>query len=123
MFETWLALPAGVLIAAAASSVGIGGGILWMPFFLIVLRTAPETAVLTSLIIQAAGMASGSIAYWRRRRVDYRLALFLLPATIPGIAAGVYIGSRITTAHMELLLGTITLTTAFLFVSSTAGST
>jgi uncharacterized protein len=63
-------------------------------------------------------MASGSIAYWHRRRVDYRLALFLLPATIPGIAAGVYIGSRITTAHMELLLGTITLTTAFLFVSS-----
>ena len=30
-----LAFPAGMIIAALASAVGIGGGILWMPFFII----------------------------------------------------------------------------------------
>jgi uncharacterized membrane protein YfcA len=30
-----LAFPAGVIIATLASAVGIGGGILWMPFFII----------------------------------------------------------------------------------------
>jgi hypothetical protein len=56
----FLAFPAGVIIAALASAVGIGGGILWMPFFIIFLKLSPETAVVTSLLVQTAGMGSGS---------------------------------------------------------------
>ena len=78
MVESWLALPAGVAIATVVSAVGIGGGILWMPFMLILLQLPPEAAVLSSLIIQAVGMGSSSMAYNRRRRVDYRLAGLLL---------------------------------------------
>jgi uncharacterized membrane protein YfcA len=36
-----LALPAGVIIATLASAVGIGGGILWMPFFHYFLEASP----------------------------------------------------------------------------------
>ncbi len=61
--ETWFAFPTGILIATAASAMGLGGGILWMPFFLIVMKLRPETAVVTSLLIQSAGMASGSVAW------------------------------------------------------------
>lgn len=38
MNEIWLALPAGILISTVVSSVGIGGGILWMPFLLFVFK-------------------------------------------------------------------------------------
>lgn len=118
MSEIWLALPIGLGIAAVSSAVGIGGGILWMPFLLIMLRMSPDAAVLTSLLIQSAGMGSGAAAYGRRHRVDYRLACLLLLITAPGIAAGAYV-TRIThSTQLELMLGILTLTTAFLFVSS-----
>jgi len=113
-----MALPTGIGIASVASAVGIGGGILWMPFLMIMMRMQPETAVLSSLIIQSAGMGSGTAAYGRQKRIDYGLAARLLAITAPGIALGAFM-SRITSpAHLELILGLLTLTTAFLFVSS-----
>jgi uncharacterized membrane protein YfcA len=118
MNEIWLALPTGIGIATVASAVGIGGGILWMPFLIIMLRMKPETAVLTSLIIQSAGMGSGAAAYSRKDRIDYRLAGLLLLITAPGIALGAYAARMTSPAHMELILGLLTLTTAFLFVSA-----
>jgi uncharacterized membrane protein YfcA len=118
MNEIWLVLPTGIGIATVASAVGIGGGILWMPFLIIMLRMKPEAAVMTSLIIQSAGMGSGTVAYGRRNRIDYRLAGLLLLITAPGIAAGAYITRITRPGHLELILGLLTLTTAFLFVSS-----
>lgn len=118
MNEIWLALPTGIGIATVASAVGIGGGILWMPFLIIMLRLQPETAVLTSLIIQSVGMGSGAAAYRRQNRIDFRLAGLLLLITAPGIAVGAYVTSIVSPGHLELTLGLLTLTTAFLFVSS-----
>jgi uncharacterized membrane protein YfcA len=118
MGESWMALPAGVLIAAAATSVGIGGGILWMPFLLIVMKLKSDAAVFTSLLIQSVGMASGTLAYARKKQVDPQLAIFLLVVAVPGIAAGGWAMTRLKADHLELFLGMLTLTTAFLFVSA-----
>jgi uncharacterized membrane protein YfcA len=118
MTENWLAFPAGLLIASASTSVGIGGGVLWMPFFLIILKMRPEIAVMTSFTIQSVGMGSASIAYLRTHQVDSSLATLLLILTVPGIAIGVYLGTQFSTGHFTLLLGLLTLATAFLFVSA-----
>lgn len=117
MTKECLAFPAGVLIASASTSVGIGGGILWMPFFLVIMKIPPETAVMTSLVIQTVGMGSGSIVYLKTQKVDRSLAGTLILSTIPGIGLGVYASTRFPTSHLTLLLGIITLSTAFLFVS------
>lgn len=116
-FESWLSLPVGVLIASVSSTVGIGGGILWMPFLLIVLKISPTTAVVTSLMIQSVGMASGTTAYWRQRRIDGRLALWLLVFTVPGIALGAWMTRLVAPPQIELILGLLTLLTALVFVS------
>ncbi len=116
--ETWLAFPAGILISTVVSAIGLGGGILWMPFFLIILRLPPEIAVLTSLLIQTAGMGSGTVAFLRQKNVDIRLALFMLVIAVPGITAGAHITQVIDASHMEVILGILVMTTAFLFVSS-----
>ena len=80
MVSFWLAFPTGILIAAVVSAVGIGGGILWMPFLMLILKLEPEASVMTSLMIQSAGMGSGSLAYARQARIDYKLAAVLLAA-------------------------------------------
>ncbi|MDA8161735.1 MAG: sulfite exporter TauE/SafE family protein [Desulfobacteraceae bacterium] len=113
----WLALPAGVCIATIVTIVGFGGGILWMPFLLLALNMRPNTAILTSLLIQTAGTASGSIAYIRRGKTDNRLAMLLLAIAAPGVAAGALIGHRLSLSHIELVIGLISLATALLFVS------
>lgn len=114
----FLALPAGVIIASLASAVGIGGGILWMPFFIIFLKLSPETAVITSLLVQMAGMGSGSAAFIKKKTADLPLAGFLLLLTLPGLGLGALLTRLLSSANLELALGILTLTAAFLFVSA-----
>ena len=112
-----LAFPAGIIIASVVSAVGIGGGILWMPFFILFLKLTPETAVVTSLLVQTAGMGSGSLAFIRKKTADLPLAGVFLALTIPGLALGALFTRLLSSANLELALGILTLTTAFLFVS------
>lgn len=116
MTPVWLAFPAGVCIAMIVTIVGFGGGILWMPFLLMALRIEPATALLTSLLIQIAGTASGSFAFVRNKKADVRLALLLLTIGLPGLALGAYIGHSLTLTHIGLFIGLISLGTALLFV-------
>ena len=118
MLDSWLSLPAGILIATAVSTVGIGGGILWMPFLLIILRCRPDTAVVTSLLIQTAGMGSGTVAFWRMRQIDIRLTGWLIILAIPGIGLGSMMTHIMAPDHLELILGLLTLSTAVIFVSA-----
>ena len=113
-----LAFPAGLIIASVATTVGIGGGILWMPFFIFIIKLSPETAVVTSLLVQTAGMGSGSLAFIRKRTADLPLAAFLLLLTLPGLGFGALLTRLLSSANLELALGVMTLTTAFLFVSA-----
>lgn len=89
-----------------------------MPFLLMALRMEPTAALLTSLLIQIAGTASGSFAFVRKKKVDIRLALLLLAVGLPGLTLGAYIGRRLTLSHIGLFIGFICLVTALLFVSS-----
>jgi uncharacterized membrane protein YfcA len=118
MEHLWIAFPAGICIATVVMLVGFGGGMLWMPFLLIVLKLSPKTAIITSLVIQTAGTASGSFANMRQGSTDNRLALLLLVIAIPGIEAGAYIAHKVLLSRIELLVGVIALATAFLFVAS-----
>jgi uncharacterized membrane protein YfcA len=118
MFESWFSLPVGILIATVVSTVGIGGGVLWMPYLLIILKMRPDTAVVTSLLIQTAGMGSGTLAFWQKRRIDFRLMAFALVVTIPGVGVGAYLTRILAPVHLELILGCLTLLTALAFVSA-----
>ena len=118
MSQDWLAFPAGICIATVVMLVGFGGGMLWMPFLLIVLKLSPETAIITSLVIQTAGTASGSVANMRQRATDNRLALLLLLIALPGVEFGAYIAHKVLLSRIELLVGLIALITAVLFVAT-----
>ena len=115
--DSWLSFPIGILIAVVSSTVGIGGGILWMPFLLIFFKLSPGTAVLTSLMIQTAGMGSGTFAYWRQGQIDMRLTGLLLVLTLPGVALGAWLTQAVAATQLELILGLLTLLTALIFVS------
>ncbi len=116
--DPWIALPAGIAIAAVVSSIGLGGGVLWMPLFLIFMKIEPATAVLTSLLIQTAGMGSGSYAYYKKDYIDLRLAFFILVIALPGLAIGAKFAHLMNRSQMEMVLGLLVMATAVWFVSS-----
>lgn len=116
--DPWIALPVGIAIASVVSSIGLGGGVLWMPFFLIFMQIEPGTAVLTSLLIQTAGMGSSTHAYARKKCIDPRLAMFFLLISLPGLVIGAKFAHLMSRSQMELILGLLVMATAVWFVSS-----
>ena len=116
MIGEWLALPTGFVIATLVTLVGFGGGILWMPYLLLVARLDPAQAVTTSLIIQVGGMGSGSVAVIRAKKADLPLALYLSAFALFGIPVGVWLSKVIPAGSILFLLGVISLVMALVFV-------
>ncbi len=118
MIEFWYVFPVAIIISTAASSVGIGGGVLLMPFFLIVIKLTPEIAVVTSMMIQTVGMGSATLTCFKQQRIDFKLGLLILVIAIPGVVSGSYLAKYVDANNMELVLGILVMATAFLFVTA-----
>lgn len=114
----WTALPVGLVIATLVTMVGLGGGILWMPYLIFVSGLNPAEALLTSLIIQVAGMGSGGVTVIVQKKTDPRIPLLLAGASLPGVALGVWLSSIVPQPYMVFLLGVACLATALVFVAA-----
>ncbi len=116
MIGAWTALPAGFVIATLATLVGIGGGILWMPYLIFLAHLSPAQAIVTSLIIQVGGMGSGSIAVIRAKKTDLRFSLFLAVCAFPGVPVGVWISRFVPADSIVFILGVACLIIGLVFV-------
>ncbi|MGB6063806.1 MAG: sulfite exporter TauE/SafE family protein [Desulfomonilaceae bacterium] len=112
----WTALPAGLLIATMATLVGFGGGILWMPYLILVAHLPPTQAVVTSLVIQVGGLGSGSLAVIRAKKTDLRLSLYLSACAFLGVPIGVWLSRMDSPDSIVFLLGVLSLALALVFV-------
>lgn len=84
-----LLVPLGVLVGAFGTLVGAGGGFLLVPVLLLVYPDkSPETVTAMSLLVVCANASSGSIAYARQKRIDYRSGLAFAASTLPGAVGG-----------------------------------
>jgi hypothetical protein len=80
----WLPI-LGLLIGAIGTLIGAGGGFILVPVLLLLYpREDPETVASISLAVVFFNASSGSIAYARMQRIDYRAAALLLLTTVPG---------------------------------------
>jgi uncharacterized membrane protein YfcA len=101
----WL-IPLGFAIGAYGTLIGVGGGLVLMPVLLLAYPgDSPDLLTAISLAVVFLNALSGSIAYGRMHRIDYRSGLVMAAAAVPGAAVG-----AITTAHLprgafDLVLG------------------
>src|SRR6266700_980875 len=89
-------LPLGILIGAFGTLIGAGGGFLLVPILLI-LYPNENTELITSISLAVVffNALSGSWAYSRMKRVDYKSGIIFAIATIPGAILG-----AISTAYL-----------------------
>jgi uncharacterized membrane protein YfcA len=80
------------LVGVFGTLVGAGGGFVLVPVLLFIYPDRePETITAMSLFVVWANAGSGSIAYARQGRIDYRSGAWFALATLPGAVAGAII--------------------------------
>jgi len=98
----------GILVGMIGTLIGAGGGFILIPYLVLVEKFTPQQAAGTSLFMVFFNALSGSIAYIRQKRVDFRTAFYFALATIPGAVLGAYLNSflhsRIFNVLFALLL-------------------
>ncbi len=76
-------------VGAFGTLVGAGGGFVLVPVLLLLYPDKdPETITSMSLLVVCANATSGSIAYARQGRIDYRSGGWFALATLPGAIGG-----------------------------------
>lgn len=84
----WL-VPLGFLAGAFGTLIGAGGGFILVPVLLLIYPDVrPETITSISLAVVFFNGVSGSYAYSRMRRIDYKSGMLFAVATIPGAILG-----------------------------------
>lgn len=79
----------GFFVGVLVGTTGIGGGSLMTPLLILVLGTAPATAIGTDLAYAAVTKTVGGWRHWRRGSVDMGIAMWLAVGSIPGALGGV----------------------------------
>ena len=119
LHDLWL-LPLGLLIGAFGTLIGAGGGFILVPILLLVYpneKTELITAI--SLAVVFFNASSGSFAYARMKRVDYKSGIIFSIATIPGAILGALSTAYVPRRAFDLIFGVLMVVAAvFLWLSA-----
>lgn len=86
--DLWL-IPLGAAVGAFGTLVGAGGGFVLVPILLFLYPDQePEELTSISLVVVFFNALSGSLAYGRQRRIDYRSGAWFAVGALPGSVAG-----------------------------------
>jgi len=97
----------GVSVGTFGTLVGIGGGIILVPIFLLLFEWTPQNAVGTSLVVVFLNAVSGSIAYIKQKKVYYDAAVRFSIATLPGAVLGSYLAEYFTSTSFKVSFGAL----------------
>jgi len=108
----------GLAVGAFGTLIGAGGGFVLVPVLLILYpQDSPALVTGISLAVVFFNAASGSVAYARMGRVDFRSGLMFAAATIPGAVLGALATSWIPRRTFDIAFGSLlTLGAGYLFL-------
>ena len=105
----WL-VPLGLVVGGYGTLIGAGGAFILVPMLLLLYpHDKPEVIASISLAVVFFNTASGSVAYARMRRINYKAAFIFSMAVVPGAVAGAMTTSLVPRQLFDLLLGVLML--------------
>jgi len=120
----WWFLAFGFLVGGLGTLIGVGGGFIMMPVFLLLYpQASPETITSISLAVIFFNALSGSWAYAKMKRIDYKSGLMFAAATIPGAILGALTSNYIPRRIFNVIFGVLMIVVAVhLFFHRTVGT-
>jgi len=118
-WNLWL-LPLGIIVGAFGTLIGAGGGFILVPILLL-LYPNEKTEFITSISLAVVffNALSGSVAYSRMKRIDYKSGTLLSLATIPGAILGALLTPYLPRRSFDLIFGVVMILAAvYLWVSN-----
>ncbi len=114
----------GLAVGAFGTLIGAGGGFILVPVLAIMYPQAKSELITSiSLAIVFLNASSGSVAYARMKRIDYKSALAFGLATLPGSIAGALLTGYVPRRAFDFILGIVLIIIAvFLFVNPAEGA-
>jgi uncharacterized membrane protein YfcA len=108
----------GVFVGAFGTIIGAAGGFLLVPILLFLYpEETPATITSITLTVAFFNALSGSIAYSRLKRIDYRTGLVFSAASVIGAIIGTNITSLLSRGVFQYIFGaTIILVAVYLFL-------
>ena len=105
-------------MGAFGTLIGAAGGFLLVPILLFLYpQETPATITSITLTVAFFNALSGSIAYGRLRRIDYRSGLLFSAASVPGAIIGASITAFLTRGIFQTIFGVaLILVAAYLLV-------
>ena len=98
----------GFAVGAFGTLIGAGGGFILTPILLLLYpHDSAQTLTAISLAAVFFNAASGTSAYARQRRIDYRSALTFGLATLPGAVAGASVVGDVSRHVFDVIMGAV----------------
>src|SRR6218665_1173332 len=121
MESSILLVLAGLIIGTFGTLIGAGGGFILVPLLLLFYPLLPpETVTAISMAVVAVNAISGTLAYAKSGRIDYKAGITFALFTIPGSILGVYSVKYIPIASFNIIFGILMIVlSAYLFYKST----
>ena len=93
-------------VGAFGTLVGAGGGFILTPILLLLYpHDSPKTLTAISLMVVFFNAASGTAAYARQRRTDFRSGIVFAAATVPGAIAGALVVAHVSRSVFDPIMG------------------
>ena len=100
----------GVGAGALGSILGVGGGVIIVPF-LTYFGLSPTQTSSTSLFSVLSTSVASTVEYSRQKRIDYALGLRMAAAAAPGAIVGALLSRQFTTDSFRLYFGILLILT------------
>jgi hypothetical protein len=93
-------------VGAFGTLIGAGGGFILTPILLLLYpHDSPQTLTAISLAAVFFNAASGTAAYARQRRIDYRSGIVFALATLPGAVGGALVVGHVSRHVFDGIMG------------------
>lgn len=108
----------GLFVGAFGTLIGAAGGFLLVPVLLFLYpQETPATITSITLTVAFFNALSGSLAYGRLRRIDYRSGLLFSLASVPGAVIGSSVTNLLSRGLFQILFGvTLLLAATYLII-------
>src|SRR5436309_2227114 len=107
----------GFAVGVFGTVVGAGGGFILTPVLLLVYpASSPALLTAISLIVVFFNAGSGSVAYARQKRIDYRSGGVFALCTLPGAVLGVLAADKVSRPGFDMIMGAALLALAWWLV-------
>jgi len=106
MDNFYLLILIGFAVGTLGTMIGAGGGFILVPLLIISHpEFSPESITAISIAVVACNAISGSAAYVRTKRIDYRAGILFALFTIPGSILGVLTTQVIPREAFDIIFG------------------